>query len=90
MQTVTLEVTERSVPLTLDVSDDGGITMSVEQVREIYVDRPVYTGTQTVTPSSQTQTLRTDGKRIVGDITVAPVPSNYGLVTWNGSYLTIS
>ncbi len=49
-----------------------------------------YEGPTTVTPSGETQTLATTGKTMLGDVTVNPIPSNYGLITWNGSVLTVS
>ena len=51
---------------------------------------PTYGGDYTITPSSQEQVLATAGRMLTDDITVNPIPSNYGLVTWNGSYLTVS
>lgn len=49
-----------------------------------------YTGELTVTPSSEAQTLETLGKVLPGNVTINPVPSNYGLITWDGSVLTVS
>lgn len=75
-------------PQTVNVSVDPttmGITFSTPVARE-----EAYTGSYTVTPSSETQTLQTNGKRMTGDITVNPIPSNYGLITWNGAVLTVS
>ena len=37
-----------------------------------------------------TQTLETDSLYMQGNITINPIPSNYGLITWNGSILTVS
>ena len=54
------------------------------------VDGDPYEGEYTVTPSSTTQVLETNGKVMTGNLTVNPIPQNYGLVTWNGSVLTIS
>ena len=51
---------------------------------------PAYRGPYTVTPTSETQVLPTDGKRMTADVVVNPVPSNYGLITWDGSRLTVS
>lgn len=51
---------------------------------------PVYTGATTVTPSAETQTLSTTNKTVTADIIINPIPSNYGLITWNGSVLTVS
>ena len=49
-----------------------------------------YTGEYEVTPSSETQILRTDGKTMGRDVVINPVPNNYGLITWNGATLTVS
>ena len=55
-----------------------------------YVDTESYTGEYEVTPSSETQTLDTTGKRMTRPVVVNPIPNNYGLITWNGSFLTVS
>lgn len=58
---------------------------------QVRIDRlPDYDGATEVTPSGETQILRTAGKSVESDIIVNPIPSNYGLVTWNGSVLTVS
>ena len=49
-----------------------------------------YTGTYQVTPSNQTQILPTSGKTLELNIVVDPIPSNYGLIEWNGNYLKVS
>lgn len=49
-----------------------------------------YTGSYEVTPSTNTQTIPTSGKVMYQNVTVKPIPSNYGLITWNGSTLTVS
>ena len=56
----------------------------------LYVYPPVYSGAQTVTPSAETQVLETDAFYMNGNITINPIPNNYGLITWNGSTLTVS
>ena len=49
-----------------------------------------YTGPVTVTPSAESQVLATAGKHMDEDITIEPIPNNYGLITWNGSVITVS
>lgn len=49
-----------------------------------------YDGPYSFTPSRTTQTIEIAGKLASGDITINPIPSTYGRVTWNGSTLTIS
>ena len=51
---------------------------------------PDYAGPYSVVPSRQAQTLHTRGRTMRGDVEVAPIPSNYGLITWDGAVLTVS
>lgn len=51
---------------------------------------PSYEGPYEVTPSAEAQTLETDALYMRGDIVINPIPSNYGLITWNGSTITVS
>ena len=49
-----------------------------------------YDGAYTVTPTISAQTLSTKELVLTQNITINPIPSNYGLITWNGSTLTVS
>lgn len=51
---------------------------------------PPFTGAYTYTPTQETQTIPIDGLKAIQDITIEPIPSNYGLITWNGSTITVS
>lgn len=55
-----------------------------------YIDVDVYTGITEVTPTTEQQVLQTYNKTVTRNIIINPIPSNYGLVTWDGSRLTIS
>lgn len=55
-----------------------------------YVECPTYDGTYEVTPSSEVQTMEVKDKRMTDNIIINPIPQNYGLITWNGSFLTVS
>lgn len=55
-----------------------------------YRESEYYTGEYTFTPSDQTQTIPIAQLTASEDITINPIPSNYGLITWNGSTLTVS
>lgn len=50
----------------------------------------VYDGPTEVTPTESTQVLYTTGLVVPENITVNPIPTNYGLITWNGSVITVS
>ena len=49
-----------------------------------------YEGPYEVIPSTEEQTLATANKTLTLNVVVKPIPSNYGLITWNGSELTVS
>ena len=64
----------------LKMVDQGGIN---------YIEYD-YTGPYSFTPTQDTQTAPTENKTLQHDITINPIPSNYGLITWDGSTLTVS
>ena len=66
-----------------------GATTGIPVARD-FVERDPYEGEYTITPSAETQVLATRNLRMTGDITVNPIPSNYGLITWNGAILMVS
>lgn len=50
----------------------------------------LYKGAYTFTPSETETVIRTKNLTLVDNITIAPIPSNYGRIDWDGSTLTIS
>ena len=82
---------------TINVTFDDAQTMDVGfQTDSFEVDFSTnvqsgdYSGPYEVTPSTQTQTLATANKTLSQNVVVKPIPSNYGLITWNGSTITVS
>lgn len=49
-----------------------------------------YTGSYEFTPTTETQTISIQYKIATQNITINPIPSNYGLITWDGATLTVS
>lgn len=49
-----------------------------------------YEGSYVFTPSSQTQYAPTAYMTLLGDIKINPIPSNYGLITYDGTIITVS
>ena len=49
-----------------------------------------YEGEYSIRPQPYEQTLPTASRKLERDITVGAIPSNYGLIEWNGSVLTVS
>ena len=66
-----------------------GIDILPPVVKE-YIGAIPYEGEYEVTPSEDTQVLFTDGKVLSRNVTVHPIPSNWGKITWNGAVLTVS
>ena len=64
---------------------DGEATIVTE-----YSNYDEYTGVVDVTPSDVEQTLATNGLLMRSNITIQPIPSNYGLITWNGRGILVS
>jgi len=51
---------------------------------------PDYAGEYEFTPSSTPQTISTRDMVVHGDIVIDPIPNNYGLITWDGTTITVS
>ena len=51
---------------------------------------PVYRGETSFILSDEAQTITIAGMQAAEDLTIAPIPSNYGRITWNGSTLNVS
>ena len=73
--------------LSLNIPMDGEVGTVTKVVEH---DLPVYTGETNITPSTSEQVLNTADKVVIRNIVINPIPSNYGLITWNGSTLTVS
>ena len=54
------------------------------------VNVPTYIGEYTFTPITVAQEIDVQGKKMLHNVVIEPIPNNYGLVTWNGSVLRIS
>lgn len=82
--------------MTVDVSPALDLKVSTPWSANIGMDMMVrvdgipYTGQTAVIPSDTRQVLPTSGTLLTQDITIEPIPQNYGLITWNGSTLTVS
>lgn len=59
-------------------------------VQKVRIETEYYDGPIEITPSPEAQVLSTTGKTVTEDITVNPIPSNYGLITWDGTRITVS
>lgn len=69
---------------------DSTLDLTFGEVLEIYVHDEGYEGSYEVTPSREAQTLPTSGLLMSQDVVVNPIPPQYGLITYNGSTITVS
>ena len=68
----------------------GGAGISGEITVPQTVGAETYTGSMLFTPTQEVQTIEIDHKMAMADIIIEAIPSNYGLITWNGSTITVS
>ena len=81
------ETSERFTAALRDATEQFDVDFTAIQP---YADVPAYDGPYTFTPSLAAQTAQTAQKIAAHNIVINPIPSNYGLITWNGSTLTVS
>ena len=88
--------TNRSPGITVETQADAEIVLVTRKQHAIHLDVEAwaemedYDGPYEVTPSAEEQVLHTKYRNMSGNITVNPIPSNYGLITWDGHVLTVS
>jgi len=83
-----MNVNEAVEVVNVTVSETSPVSFAIDT--EIRGSYPDYTGAYEVTPSTETQILPTSGTGLLQDIRINPIPSNYGLITWNGATLLVS
>lgn len=86
---VTLTVTEPTTA-NLVLAVPNVVTLEVDAAYGGGGSTPVYTGSYAWTPSTSSQTIPISGLKASSDITIDAIPSNYGLITWDGSKITVS
>ena len=55
----------------------------------IEIGSEAYRGTYEFTPTGETQTVAVQNKVMLQDITINPIPNNYGKVSWDGATIMI-
>lgn len=82
--TCTLESTiDGSCALTSMLAGEAVAVLKVNEVT-------YYTGDYSITPTADGVTIPIEQLTASQDIVIEPIPSNYGLITWDGSTLTVS
>ncbi len=88
---VPLEVMESEVivPMTIE-TDTEHIPLDVATEIVIRAEGDYYEGSYEITPSETQQILPVRELTMRENLTINPIPNNYGLITWNGYTLTVS
>lgn len=73
---ITIHNTSQPIKLTIATGGGGG-------------EVPWYTGETTVTPTREAQTLQTSGLRMPDNVTINPIPSDWGHITYSGYRLRV-
>ena len=90
-----MEVTFNPQP-TLEIDLATPSAMEIELVTptglEVNFDTvaPKYDGEYLITPTEEVQVLSTKDTRLLSNVTIGAIPSNYGRISWDGTKLTIS
>ena len=71
--------------LVMDSDEEVALTIDIAEI--VF---PEYTGSTEYTPTQTAQVAFTAGKVVLDNITINPIPSNYGLITYQGNIITIT
>lgn len=90
-------MTSRTLTFTLDAPEPLGFALTAPRALGFNLPGftvvrrglPAYEGPVSVTPGEEAQVLATENTSVLENITVGPVPSNYGRILWDGSVLTV-
>ena len=83
-----IAVTDAAIPMNV-TADEVNLPVSIGASYSAISGTP-YEGEYEFTPSEEEQIIPVEGFVMVRDVTIAPIPSNYGKITYNGSVLTVS
>lgn len=73
-----------------DVTFNSDSAFDADMTTVVHVLPDPYTGDYTITPTGEAQEIEIKGRTAVENIVVNPIPSNYGMITWNGVQLIVS
>lgn len=77
-------------PEDIVLEEDQGSDIILEDALPYTQQYDEYEGPVEFTPARQAQIVLTARKTVLNNIRINPIPQNYGLVTYNGSIITIT
>ena len=88
--TVPLTIAESVQQVALSVASDiESIALELATPIQVITGEH-YHGATEFTPSAEQQVIHTEGLFVDDPIIIDPIPSNYGLITWDGTKITVS
>ena len=87
VETPTWSVLAESEAYSADVVSE---VYDIELATGVIVGGVPYVGGYWFEPSEDAQVVPTSMRTMTDDITIAPIPSNYGLITYDGVSITVS
>lgn len=86
---IEIEIVKRE-PVTIEIVQPSQLDIEIPPTQilpqNVYGD---YTGPYTVTPGQTAVTLNTDSSIMRGNVTINPIPSNWGRIEYDGSRIRI-
>ena len=71
--------------------DNHELTLQCDTVIEATSKNiPKYEGDYEITPADEAIIMETKDLMMLDNVTINPIPSNYGKIGWNGAYLTVT
>lgn len=89
MITIPMSVAADSAAISMNVAATSA-AVPCEMDAVVTVLPTPYRGSYVVTPTAEEQVLEVQDMSMVQNLVINPIPNNYGLITWNGSTLTVS
>lgn len=75
--------------VSLTITEENVVSLDIGAVAyPVYPES--YKGSYNIVPSLHRQIVKVKGLYATEDIIVEKIPDNYGLITWNGSFLKVS
>lgn len=90
---VQLFIVDGEVDLTNSIDGDLSLLNRIDgQTSEVIrvSQNLYYQGQYNFTPTQSTQIIECAELTMTQNVTINPIPNNYGLITWNGSFLRVS
>lgn len=87
--TVPVKVSTDALAFSVDVSADRAFAVGLDTAVKP-IESEHYSGPYEVEPSAEQKILPTAGYFMEYDVVVSAIPEQYGLITWDGSTLTVS